>query len=59
MRRYLWLGLTALGFLAILAGRLYHLRVHPEWTEAEAMINLWWVWLGGPLLAIFAIRRIK
>jgi hypothetical protein len=26
------------------AGRVYHILWQPEWTEAQAIVELWWVW---------------
>lgn len=43
------------GLLAV-GARIYQLAYHPEWTEAQVLIELWPVWALGVawLLAAFA-----
>jgi hypothetical protein len=48
--RALSLLLGSLAFVILLAGRVYQMSWHPEWTETEAMLSLWWVWAGCSLL---------
>jgi hypothetical protein len=46
-------ALIAAGFACILAGGAYHLFCRPEWTQAQAFWNLWYLWLAGVTLTIF------
>lgn len=39
--------LALLGAGVFAAGRVYHFVAHPEWTEPQALINLWHTWLLG------------
>lgn len=45
--------LLAIAVLCLVGARFYHITFHPEWTEAQALLNLWPFWMGG-VLAIFA-----
>lgn len=52
--------------LAILAGiviggaRVYQVFWHPEWTEAQSLLNLWpWYGLGVWLVVLFIIIVIR
>ena len=42
-------GAAGVGFIAV--ARVYHLFVHPEWTEAQSLIKLWPMYLVGAVLA--------
>lgn len=44
------LATTNTGVAAIVAGRIIQLWCFPEWSESEAFLNLWGVWLGGAIL---------
>lgn len=36
-----------IGFAILLSGGIYRVIFHPEWTESQSLINLWWVYLLG------------
>ncbi len=42
------------GFGGLIACRLYHLLIHPEWTEAESLLALWPFYGCSFLLAMFS-----
>lgn len=39
----------------VVVGRLIHLLEHPEWTEAEAFLNLWAVWSVAAWFLIMSV----
>lgn len=45
-------GLVILGVLVSLSGRLYHVIKHPEWTEPQALLGIWPVWVVALALIV-------
>ena len=44
----------------VLGGRIGHLILHPEWTDAELLLNWWPLWgliLAAFGLAVWLLRR--
>ena len=59
MIRYVLFGLT---LLFALLGRLIHVVYFPEWSEPQALINLWPIWLLAMVsfvAALLVTDRIK
>lgn len=46
---------------AIAAAKVYHFVVHPEWTEAQALVGLWPAWVvvaaAFTIVAVLAMPR--
>lgn len=48
--------LLAIGVAIIADAKITQFVAHPEWTEVQALRNLWWYWLAGAAsLALGAI----
>ena len=39
----------------VVAGRVYHVVYRPEWTEAQALVASWPVWLVAGLFALLGL----
>jgi hypothetical protein len=50
MRTKISAALAVVVLLLVMGGRVYQFVAHPEWTEAQALIELWWLYL--PALAL-------
>jgi hypothetical protein len=51
-----------LGIVALLGARIYHITVHPEWTEMQSLRMLWLpytVGLVAMLLAFIIMEKTK
>lgn len=46
--------LVVIAILMIAGGRIYQIGWHPEWTETEALRNLFWVWVPAVLIGLAA-----
>ncbi len=39
------MGACVFAILCVVGGKVYCLVAHPEWTDAMALRELWWLWL--------------
>ena len=39
--------LCVVGASSILIGKYIHIVDHPEWTQVQALLNLWMFWVAG------------
>ena len=53
--KFLALMLGIIGWLLILSGKLFCLIKHPEWTNSQAFINLWFIWLSATIFCVSGI----
>jgi hypothetical protein len=45
--KYFAFAMSFIGLSLIIGGNLFWLFSHPEWTQPQALVNLWPVWLAG------------
>lgn len=43
----------------MLASRAFHLLKRPEWTEAQALVAQWPIWLGCTLVMLWLAVTMK
>ena len=55
MRNFIGIALSICGLTAVFGGRAYHVACRSEWTEAQAFLAQWPVYLAGFAVAAIGV----